>query len=316
MNLEIGIIKNFANHNKFIGDDCAYIKETKQLISTDNLIENTHFDLKKFSPNQIAHRLFLSNYSDIQSSGGVPKYALFNISFPKNKLKIASSISRNLNKIAKNNNVEIIGGDTTSSKDIFLSLTILSYKINESKVLLRSKAKLYDHIYTFKNIGFSKLGFLNIFQRLKLPNHIKKTSIKQFLKPKFYIYHDLFEKIPINSSMDVSDSLYMTLRDMARQSKKKFVIDNIDNINPSLKSFIKNEKKYKNLILSSGEEYIPVFTISKNIMNNKIISLFKKKGIEIVKIGSVSKGSGVKLQNFDLDKLNNYDHFNKNYLKI
>ena len=316
MNLESYIIKTFSKQNDFIGDDCAYIKETKQLISTDNLIENTHFDLKSFTAYQIAHRLFLSNYSDIQSSGGMPKYALFNISFPKNKSKIALSISRNLKKISKINNVEIIGGDTTSSKYIFLSLTIISKKIDKAKVLFRSKARINDDIYTFKNIGFSKLGFLNLYQKFKLPIHIKKLSIKQFLNPKLYKYFDLFEKLPVNSSMDISDGLYTTLEEMALQSKKKFIINNIADINPFLRAFINNEKKYLNLIFSSGEEYIPVFTASKNIIDSKIISLFKKRNIEIIKIGSVSRGKGVKIKNFNLTELNFFNHFNKNYLKL
>ena len=34
---------------------------TKQLISTDSIAEYTHFDVRKFTAMQIAHRLFVSN---------------------------------------------------------------------------------------------------------------------------------------------------------------------------------------------------------------------------------------------------------------
>ena len=85
MSYEQKIINYFEKNYKKIGDDCAYINTTKQLISSDTLVENKHFDLKHFTPQNIAHRLFLSNYSDIQSSGGVPKYVLLNISFPNKK---------------------------------------------------------------------------------------------------------------------------------------------------------------------------------------------------------------------------------------
>ena len=215
MNIENKIIKTFSSENKYIGDDCAYISETKQLITTDIIVENTHFDLKNFSETQIAHRLFLSNYSDIQSSGGEPQYALFNISFPKNKTKIALSISRHLKRLVKNNDIDIIGGDTTKSKNIYLSLTLISKKIPKSKILLRSKAKINDEIYIFKNIGFSKLGFLSIFNKFKLPSILRKKSRNQFLQPKFYKYFNLFNKLSINSAMDVSDSLHSTLKEMA-----------------------------------------------------------------------------------------------------
>ena len=315
MNIENKIIKTFSSENKYIGDDCAYISETKQLITTDIIVENTHFDLKNFSETQIAHRLFLSNYSDIQSSGGEPQYALFNISFPKNKTKIALSISRHLKRLAKNNNIDIIGGDTTKSKNIYLSLTLISKKIPKSKILLRSKAKINDEIYIFKNIGFSKLGFLSIFNKFKLPSILRKKSRKQFLQPKFYKYFNLFNKLSINSAMDVSDSLHSTLKEMAYESKKKFIIDDLSLVNPSLFKYF-NNKKYFELILGTAEEYVPVFTVPKNSINKKMISLFKKKGIGLIRIGNVSKGKGLTFLNVDLKNINTYDHFNENYLKL
>ena len=315
MNIENKIIKTFSSENKYIGDDCAYISETKQLITTDIIVENTHFDLKNFSETQIAHRLFLSNYSDIQSSGGEPQYALFNISFPKNKTKIALSISRHLKRLVKNNNIDIIGGDTTKSKNIYLSLTLISKKIPKSKILLRSKAKINDEIYIFKNIGFSKLGFLSIFNKFKLPSILRKKSRKQFLQPKFYKYFNLFNKLSINSAMDVSDSLHSTLKEMAYKSKKKFIIDDLSLVNPSLFKYF-NNKKYFDLILGTAEEYVPVFTVPKNSINKKMISLFKKKGIDLIRIGNVSKGKGLTFLNVDLKNINTYDHFNENYLKL
>ena len=315
MNIENKIIKTFSSENKYIGDDCAYISETKQLITTDIIVENTHFDLKNFSETQIAHRLFLSNYSDIQSSGGEPQYALFNISFPKNKTKIALSISRHLKRLVKNNNIDIIGGDTTKSKNIYLSLTLISKKIPKSKILLRSKAKINDEIYIFKNIGFSKLGFLSIFNKFKLPSILRKKSRKQFLQPKFYKYFNLFNKLSINSAMDVSDSLHSTLKEMAYESKKKFIIDDLSLVNPSLFKYF-NNKKYFDLILGTAEEYVPVFTVPKNSINKKMISLFKKKGIGLIRIGNVSKGKGLTFLNVDLKNINTYDHFNENYLKL
>ena len=315
MNIEEKIIKNFSFNNKFIGDDCAYLKDTKQLISTDSITENTHFDLKKFTAMQIAHRLFVSNYSDIQSSGGEPKYALFNISFPKRKSLFALSISRHLKNMLKKNHISIIGGDTTKSRDIFLSLTLISKKINRSQVLLRSKSKVNDEIYLFKNIGFSKLGFLNLYKNLKIPSALRKKSLKQFLQPKFYKYFDIFNILPINSSMDISDSLYSTIKEMARQSNKKFVIDNLSSVNTTLSNNL-SYNKYMKLILSSGEEYVPVFTMPKDNLKKNTISLFKKMGIELVKIGNVKRGRGLVFQNFDIKNINSYNHFSENYLKL
>ncbi len=144
MSYEQKIINYFEKNYKKIGDDCAYINTTKQLISSDTLVENKHFDLKHFTPQDIAHRLFLSNYSDIQSSGGLPKYVLLNISFPNKNYNFVQQIITNFHRICLRNKIEIIGGDTTSSEKIFLSLTIISDKINNTKITKRSNAKVDD----------------------------------------------------------------------------------------------------------------------------------------------------------------------------
>ena len=95
MSLEDKIIKklnsSFFNSNKNlvgIGDDCAYLNKEDLLISTDTFIENTHFDLDKSNPKQVAKKFFNANYSDLQCSGGQPTYCFLNISFSKNKSDI------------------------------------------------------------------------------------------------------------------------------------------------------------------------------------------------------------------------------------
>lgn len=90
MSNEEKIIKYFTKNYNKIGDDCAYLSQTKQLISSDTLVENIHFDLKYFTPKNIAHRLFTANYSDIQSSGGKPKYVLLNLSFPNKNFRFVN----------------------------------------------------------------------------------------------------------------------------------------------------------------------------------------------------------------------------------
>ena len=313
MSYEQKIINYFSKKYKEIGDDCAYLNKTKQLISTDTLVENKHFDLNNFSPVNIAHRLFLSNYSDIQSSGGLPKYVLLNISFPNKNFKFVKKIISNFHNLCLKYNVEIIGGDTTSSEKIFLSLTIMSDSIEKKNIITRSKAKINDRVYTFSGIGFSKLGYLNLYKKFQLPKILTKLSINQFLKPKMYIYHDIFKDIEITSCMDLSDSLLSTLETISSESKKKIIINNLQPINPKLYNFLKKKNIYNSLILSSGEEFVPIFTspIDLLYLNNK--NKLKNRGIEIIHIGNIEKGKGVYLKNFNLNKVRKFDHFKNNY---
>ena len=312
MDLEQSIIKLVSSNNSYIHDDCAYLSKSHQLISTDTLVENVHFNLKHFDASKIAHRLFVCNYSDIQSSGGYPEYALLNISFPSKNFEITQQIIKFFKKLLTKYNVKLIGGDTTSSSRIYLSSTFISKSIKKSEIINRKNAKVGDSIYTIKNIGFSKLGYLSIFKKQNLNKNLLRKSKDQFLKPKIITYSDLFKRCNINSCMDISDSLYSSLRELSGQSKKKFLIDNLKDISPLL---LKNlsSKNYFSLLLSSGEEFVPVFT---GKLTKQDINLFKSNRINVIKIGSVQKGQGViftELKNF---KNNTFNHFKNTYLNL
>ena len=92
MDLEQRILKLVSSKNSYIHDDCAYLSKSQQLVSTDTLVENVHFDLNHFNASEIAHRLFVCSFSDIQSSGGYPEYALLNVSFPTKSFEITQQI--------------------------------------------------------------------------------------------------------------------------------------------------------------------------------------------------------------------------------
>ena len=312
MDLEHRILKIVSSKNSYIHDDCAYLSKSHQLISTDTLVENVHFDRNHFNASEIAHRLFVCSFSDIQSSGGYPEYALLNVSFPTKSFEITQQIVKSFKKLLTKYNIKLIGGDTTSSSKIYLSSTFISKPIKKNKIINRKNAQVGDNIYTFKDIGLSKLGYLSLFKKQYLKKNLLLRSKGQFLKPKIINYSNLFNRYKINSCMDISDSLYFSLNELSVQSKKKFFIDNLKDISPLLfRNF--NFNKYLSLVLSSGEEFMPVFT---GKLTNQDIKNFKKNRINIIKIGSVQKGRGViftELKNF---KDKTFSHFKNTYSNL
>mgnify|MGYP001548851613 FL=1 len=312
MDLEQRILKLVSSNNSYIHDDCAYLSKSHQLISTDTLVENVHFNLKHFEASKIAHRLFVCNYSDIQSSGGYPEYALLNISFPSKNFELTQQIIKSFKKLLTKYNIKLIGGDTTSSSKIYLSSTFISKPIKKSEIINRRNAKVGDSIYTFKNIGFSKLGYLSIFKKQNLNKNLLQKSKNQFLKPKIITYSSLFNRCNINSCMDISDSLYCSLKELSKQSKKRFFIDSLKDLSPLLLKNLDSDN-YFSSVLSSGEEYVPVFT---GKLTKQDIKLFKLNRIHVIKIGTVQKGQGVvftELKNF---KNNTFNHFKNTYLNL
>lgn len=317
MNIESKIIHYLSQKHNKIGDDCAFLSDTKQLITTDSLLEGVHFDLKYFTDRQIAHRIFLSNYSDILSSGGIPKYALLSVNTPKNKHKRVFNIIKQLEIYLMKYQIELIGGDTTSSKnDINFSLTLLSKQIEKRSILKRSSAKINDNIYTFENIGYSKLGYLSIYKKLKISSKIKDLSQKQFLEPKIYSYHPMLRQIKVNACMDISDGLLTSLEILSKASKIKIIINDLTNVNKLLRKEINNEFIYNSLILTSAEEYVPLFTSQQDLTSLNNLKFFKNMKLKIVKIGEVKKGYGITSSYIDLKNIKSFDHFKNNYKNL
>ena len=95
-----------------------------------------------------------------------------------------------------------------------------------------------------------------------------------------------------SSSMDSSDGLASTLHEMAKQSKRQFILSKLP-ANQDVLDFAKaNKIQPLDLVFHGGEEYEIVATISpKNL--SKVKSNAKRQKISLFEIGQVSAGAGV-----------------------
>lgn len=216
---------------------------------------------------------------------------------------------KELTFILKKYKIILLGGDTTKSiNDISLTMTLLG-KPYSKKIFLRSQAREKEIICTFSNIGYAKLGYDILYKSKKIDNlKIKKKSIHQFLSPAIYTYANFLNQLKISSCMDLSDGLLVDLIKYSKMSKKRFHLSNLASINPTLFKILNNQDYY-NYILSSGEEFVPIFTLSKSKLAFAMDYFKKNLNVSIVNIGSVLKGSGVTTDDYNLEKIHSFNHF-------
>ena len=130
----------------------------------------------------------------------------------------------------------------------------------------------------------------------KRNSKIPPKALTAVLKPKPRIKFGINASRYFTSSMDSSDGLSTTLNEMAKQSKKKFVVNKIP-INKDLDNYLKNQKiDSKSIVFHGGEEYEFVFTIPSKF---KAIIMKNAKILKtpIFEIGYVTVGNGVYLKN-------------------
>ena len=160
------------------------------------------------------------------------------------------------------------------------------------KIVPRKGAKVGDVIFASGPFGYSAAGLKILLEKKKSGKKFADKAKSAVLRPKTKLNFGLKAKKYFSSSMDSSDGLSTTLNELAKQSKKRFVVTNAPT-NSDLYGFAKlNKLNPYDLIFNGGEEYEIIFTCSpKN--KSKIRNLAKKLRVPLKEIGNVAKGSGV-----------------------
>ena len=299
---EFGLIelltKEFISKNDStrlsVGDDAAVIAFNKKntLISTDMLVEGIHFDLSYFPLKHLGYKAITSSISDICAMNGICTQVTVSIAI-SNRFKIESlkDLYSGIKVACENYNVDLVGGDTTSSnKGLIISVTAIGFSCENGHVK-RSGAKTNDLIVVSGTLGGAYLG-LQVLEREKQvflvnPNNkpdltAYKNIIQKQLRPE--ARNDIIEffqecKIKPTSMIDISDGLSSEIIHLCKSSNKgcKIYEDKIPISDDSLQACKEFNLEPTTIALSGGEDYQLLFTVGKEnlekIQNNINLSV-------------------------------------------
>ncbi len=271
-----------------IGDDMAQARLPRGnsvLITTDMLLDSTHFNTKKHTLEQIGYKSMAASLSDCAAMATIPLAAVVAVALPRNFGTVnLKKLHKGILIAAKKYNCPLIGGDMTSwNKPLAISVAMLS-TVGKTKPVKRSTAKIGDLICVTGTLGGSLNGkHLNFKPRLAESLAIAQAGA--------------------NSMMDISDGLSTDLNHICRLSRKGAIID-ADKIPISKDAF-----RLSNA-LNDGEDFELLFTIpAENFERLKKTWRFKTK---ITAIGIITKQKTVKIKMADGTikelKPQGYDH--------
>lgn len=291
----IKIIKTTLD-SKYIGDDCAYLKDLGITISQDSLVEGIHFDLKFITAYQLGYKSAMVNISDICASGAEPVYMTISLSLPN---YVDENFVKNFYDGVKDacQNVEIVGGDLTGSDKVFISITAIG-KTENRKISSRSNAKDDYKVIVSGEHGNSAYGLKLLLNNEKQTKE-NEIFIKSHLIP--VAQRDFSKQIAKNikvdyAMMDTSDGLADALIQIAKSSNVLISIDT--------SKIPHNPKISMNEVLFGGEDYQLVATVPEE---------FLEKISNYTIIGEVkpSKMSGLEIDGKFFDNIDNklFNHF-------
>ena len=284
---EFGLIehltKNFTiNHPstlKGIGDDAAVLDfgTKKVVVSTDLLIEGVHFDLAYMPLKHLGYKSVVVNVSDICAMNAKATQITVSIAvsnrFP---LEALDELFAGITIAAKEYNVDVIGGDTTSSqKGLIISITAIG-EADAEEIVYRNGANQTDLLVVSGDIGAAYMG-LQVLEREKQVFQVNPNSqpdldmysylIERQLKPEARkdvrtLLHAL--EIKPTSMIDISDGLSSEIIHICKQSsvgcnlyEDKLPID---------PQFIATCEEFNidstTVAINGGEDYELLFTIA------------------------------------------------------
>jgi thiamine-monophosphate kinase len=148
---------------KGVGDDAAVIdnESYQTLVSTDLLVEGIHFDMMYTPLKHLGYKAAVVNFSDIFAMNGVPKQIVVGIALSsKFTLEAVEEIYEGIRTACANYGVDMVGGDTTTSKSgLFISVTVIG-QAKADKLCYRSGASENDLICVSGDLGGAYMGLL------------------------------------------------------------------------------------------------------------------------------------------------------------
>lgn len=142
------ITENFVNHREStrigVGDDAAVIDGGTDylLLSTDMLVEGVHFDLSYMPIQHLGYKSISINVSDIAAMNGVPHQVVVSLGLSNRfSVEAIEKLYEGIAAACSDFNVDLVGGDTTSSPSGLIISVSVTGRVPRDKVALRSKAE-------------------------------------------------------------------------------------------------------------------------------------------------------------------------------
>ncbi|WP_299126592.1 thiamine-phosphate kinase [uncultured Winogradskyella sp.] len=306
---------------KGIGDDAAVLNFGKKqvVVSTDLLVEGVHFDLSYVPLKHLGYKAVVVNLSDIYAMNAKASQITVSIAvsnrFP---LEALEELYAGISTAAKLYNVDVVGGDTTSSTSgLIVSVTALG-EIDKGDEVWRSGAKPNDLLVVSGDIGGAYMG-LQILKREKEVFKVNPNSqpdlsmyayiVERQLKPE--ARKDIVQllkqlEVKPTSMMDISDGLSSEVLHLCKESNVGMdVYENKIPLDPQVISSCEEFNIDSTTVaLNGGEDYELLMTISQEdypkIKGNPNLTVIgyvteKERGAHLItradeKIAIIAKG--------------------------
>jgi len=316
---EFGLIDHLTKNNETrnastilsIGDDAAVMDHfgKQTVVTTDLLVEGIHFDLMYTPMKHLGYKSVIVNLSDVYAMNASPAQITMSVAFSNRfSVEALDEFYEGVYAACDKYNVDLVGGDTTSSQKGFIICVTAIGEVAPDKFVTRSGAKKGDLICVSGELGAAYLGLTLLEREKKVFLETKGVQpdlenqdyiVGRILKPEarkdiidFFAEKDIMP----TAMIDISDGLSSELLHICKKSEVGCMLyEEKIPVNDLARQFAyKLELDPTACALSGGEDYELLFTIDQKdfqiISANPDISVIghiseKEKGAVILTKG-------------------------------
>ncbi len=278
-----------------LGDDCAVIGagSTHMLLTADMLIEGVHFERRLISPRALGRKACVANLSDLAAMGGAPRYGLLSLGLPPElEESFLQELALGIEEVAGPVDLDIVGGDTTRSPQVIISLALVGEAPNP---LLRSRGREGEALWLTGPTGLAAAGLevLRAGEGEKYPRLVKAQN-----EPEARLKAGLSLAVSglIGAMIDVSDGVARDLGHICRLSSvgarlEEALLPVDDDLRRAAAELGRDPLEW---VLGGGEDYELLFS-SLPSHEERLRALLAGAGCSLHRIGELERGRGVSL---------------------
>lgn len=262
-----------------VGDDAAvlhYPADVDELVTTDLLLENVHFDLTYVPLKHLGYKSAVVNFSDIYAMNGTPRQITVSLGISSRfTLEHIEELYAGIRLACEQYHVDLVGGDTCASRQgLVISITCIG-DAPRDRIVYRDGARPTDLICVSGDLGAAYMG-LQLLEREKVASAGNRDFVPDFAGKEYLIERQLKPEarrdivaalaaagIKPTAMMDVSDGLSSELIHICKNSNTGCRVYE-DRIPIDYQTALMAEELNMNLVtaaLNGGEDYELLFTV-------------------------------------------------------
>jgi len=275
-----------------VGSDCATMQPArgKQLVvTTDAVVEGVHFDLKRFSPEDVGWKALAVNLSDLAAAGATPRWFLCALGIPKSAaaLKLAQRMARGMAPLARRFGCALVGGNVTRASEWSLTITALG---EARRPLTRAGARPGDALVVIGSLGDAAAG-------------LRGEATMAQRRPRPLVREGMIAARQASASIDVSDGFLQDLQHLCQASG---VGATVECSSLPLGKAARALPDGMELALSGGEDYALILAVP----HRKLAAL--RRSLRGAEVGRIVRGREILLTELGqprlLPRIAGFDH--------